>query len=363
MADAHSKNSIERSAHAQARWGVLRSAMLQGDLKEQSPKTQREKVQSNLAIFTGFALRAVEKGWLKRRAEDGTLLKPMEFDDIEDEENERTAQEAMDGKRDSDFVVRRLLTAEEAEKYRVEVRQGSLADGEMLVWCHDNEVLRVKKGEAVDTTKFKTKNLYAKLAYVVDSSSQIYIFPHGSTIGITPVVNDIPPTKKSTHMGVLAGAPVINAGLIGVRRGKIDFVSDDSGHYQPLIANMVAFLKKLLPHKSLFSDDAIVDVFDVGRAMAISQDTVKILENLSQIRGEALRTLEKGCEAIDVATRGWLERMVESKGANFSSDALVQKDTFMVKDYSEMMGAVGETLENTSAQAQKKKVRAGSVLE
>ena len=357
-------NTKEQSQRAQARWGMLRGAMLQGRLKEievalqpGEPKlpTEEEKVQSNLAIFTGFVLRAVEKGWFKRRAEDGTLLKPMAFDDVKKNINERVAQEAMDGGLFHGRKFIKSFTAEEAEKYRVEVVKRKLKgwrSDKILVWCHDNAVLGVKKGEAVDTTNFITKGKSGTLAYVADKRERLYVFPHirsryeraGAFIA-----------EGSSHLGVLAGAPVINAGLVRIQWGKIKYINDDSGHYKPEPDNMAVFLRKLLKNKSVFFHSAQADVFKIlPHEAEVTKQTIYYLDKAStnqQMEGLAHKTPEKGYAAIDAATKEFLQRMERGKGVSDFSGLSRKKRAFTARDYNEMIEVVGTVLDGAKVAA------------
>jgi len=61
------------------------------------------------------------------------------------------------------------------------------------------------------------------------------------------------------HSSFLRGGLVLCAGMIGARQGKIIFINNNSGHYQPSPAN----LQKLVKHlnkRSAFADNAVVEL-------------------------------------------------------------------------------------------------------
>lgn len=219
MADMTGRNTKEQqSQRAQARWSVLRGAMLQGRFKERKPEAKEEKRQSNRAIFYGFIQYGIEKGWFKTRSEDGTPLKPIAFE-VEPPSKSFMgyAQEAMLGGRVTrDGRVVKNLTPEEREECRVVVQEGE--GGNVLVWA--------TSGKLVDTSGTYSKEEPDSLAFVMSKEHELYLFRHADDYD-----------DGTYHGEVLSSQPLVAAGTIKILGGKVSGATDLSGHIRPTERN------------------------------------------------------------------------------------------------------------------------------
>lgn len=75
-------------------------------------------------------------------------------------------------------------------------------------------------------------------AFVMGKDGVIYMGTHKNQY--------LPNTKNLVHGSFLSGKPAEAAGVIGINnRGKIDYLSNNSGHYQPEALDMYRAVKKI----------------------------------------------------------------------------------------------------------------------
>lgn len=88
-------------------------------------------------------------------------------------------------------------------------------------------------------------------AFVISPAGRLYVHPHQADL--------------FHHSSMLAGGRVLGAGMIGVSRGRIVYLSNKSGHYMPTPKDFfkaVNQLKQYEPHLNL--DGALVEVMEPG---------------------------------------------------------------------------------------------------
>ncbi len=106
-------------------------------------------------------------------------------------------------------------------------------------------------GNIVDKNYGKPGDLkytsYAKNAYVWTKGKQVFAAPHEF--------------GKVHHSGFVSGNVVRCAGMIGVKKGKVVWVDNDSGHYQPNTLHLKNFVEFLSQHNVLDND---ANVYDEG---------------------------------------------------------------------------------------------------
>lgn len=71
-------------------------------------------------------------------------------------------------------------------------------------------------------------------------------------------------SKNIKHTGFFIGAAVADAGEITVNKGKVTYINDNSGHYQPRIIHLLQAIK-LLHKENVFEKEAIVSYLDTQK--------------------------------------------------------------------------------------------------
>ncbi|WP_236682663.1 hypothetical protein [Rickettsia felis] len=101
------------------------------------------------------------------------------------------------------------------------------------------QILLDARGRVATTIGKESKSMRDVQAFVMGKDGAIYIAPHK---GVYEADKTIP---NLTHASFLGGIPAETAGIIGINnRGKIDYLSNNSGHYQPEALDMYRAVKK-----------------------------------------------------------------------------------------------------------------------
>ncbi|KJV59216.1 hypothetical protein RFEPED_1617 [Rickettsia felis str. Pedreira] len=102
------------------------------------------------------------------------------------------------------------------------------------------QILLDARGRVATTIGKESKSMRDVQAFVMGKDGAIYIAPHK---GVYEADKTIP---NLTHASFLGGIPAETAGIIGINnRGKIDYLSNNSGHYQPEALDMYRAVKKI----------------------------------------------------------------------------------------------------------------------
>jgi hypothetical protein len=119
----------------------------------------------------------------------------------------------------------------DAEEATVALRHG----GAILKWCADGserlEAHRHRQNEIVGTGQMTTFASGKGVAMVVVRESDMFIHSH---------VKD-----RFHHSSIFAGEPVHFAGEIKVSQGRIEWISNKSGHYQPGLAETYVWCSRV----------------------------------------------------------------------------------------------------------------------
>ncbi|MCC8462812.1 MAG: hypothetical protein LN546_06685 [Rickettsia endosymbiont of Ecitomorpha arachnoides] len=93
-------------------------------------------------------------------------------------------------------------------------------------------------GKVASTIGKESKSMNNVQAFVMGKDGVIYMGTHKNQY--------LPNTKNLVHGSFLSGKPAEAAGVIGINnRGKIDYLSNNSGHYQPEALDMYRAVKKI----------------------------------------------------------------------------------------------------------------------
>ncbi|MGL9718280.1 MAG: hypothetical protein ACR5K9_06405 [Wolbachia sp.] len=100
------------------------------------------------------------------------------------------------------------------------------------------------KGKLYDTTGEISKGEKDCVAYVITLDGKLVTHKH---------INVNESKWAYRHSTLAGGKPVLCSGLMKVKKGKITYIDNNSGHYKPTSANLYNAVDKL---KGLFSDNA-----------------------------------------------------------------------------------------------------------
>jgi len=114
------------------------------------------------------------------------------------------------------------LDASERSKFRLEIRHGLLC----------------KHGKPFDSSQEIAHEKKGYVAYTLNANGELSVFSH---------LNGVRNTKgvKLAHSSMNAGAPVLAAGEMEIRKGKIVRINTFSGHYEPSLYSIARFLNYL----------------------------------------------------------------------------------------------------------------------
>jgi hypothetical protein len=118
-----------------------------------------------------------------------------------------------------------MLTREQRDKHRVHIRKGKF-----VARAPDNEF------HPFDTTKMKSHGKYGFSAFVINTSGEISMFEHNNM------------ADRYAHSSMNAQRPVMAAGEVQIINGKLTYMTDHSGHYQPNALNIYLTLKYFKDH-------------------------------------------------------------------------------------------------------------------
>ncbi|BBJ31342.1 hypothetical protein RAS_04510 [Rickettsia asiatica] len=95
-----------------------------------------------------------------------------------------------------------------------------------LFYDTSSQRLLDSNGKVASTIGKESKSMNNVQAFVMGKDGVIYMGTHKNQY--------LPNTKNLVHGSFLSGKPAEAAGVIGINdRGKIDYLSNNSGHYQP----------------------------------------------------------------------------------------------------------------------------------
>lgn len=117
-------------------------------------------------------------------------------------------------------------------------------DSEQLKTCKlsydkSNQALFDHTGKPASTIGKESKGVQNLQAFVMSKEGEIYIASHK---GVYETNKKIP---NLSHASFLEGRPAEAAGMILIKNGKIGYISDNSGHYQPEEIDMYRGIKKI----------------------------------------------------------------------------------------------------------------------
>lgn len=114
------------------------------------------------------------------------------------------------------------LTPEERADYRVEIHEG----------------LFHKEGKVFDSSKLIAHNKPGFIAFTLNTNGELSAFEHLS-------VKLDKRGRKLAHSSMNSGAPVLAAGEMEIKNGKLISINTYSGHYQPSLYSVARFLEYL----------------------------------------------------------------------------------------------------------------------
>jgi hypothetical protein len=198
----------------------------------------------------GFVKMGKERGWFKTSSPDGMPLKTIAFDNVGPACGVSYAQEAMEGGKEvlrGSFASH--MTDEQRQDSQLFIRN---VEGEPVLCWKKNDSLVDTKGCCVDYTQdYDLDYGESKLSYVMDDKKNLYLFKSLDAYG----------SKEGfVHASVLSARPVICAGNIGIEAGKITFVDNLSGHYQPKKMHLDN-LTEIFKESGVLSDKCKIKVF------------------------------------------------------------------------------------------------------
>jgi hypothetical protein len=122
-----------------------------------------------------------------------------------------------------------------------------------LTYDKEDKILKENLGNIATTIGKKSKGIPDTQAFVMDKEGVVYVGTHKGVFGSDNL--------NLTHASFLGGKPAEMAGIIGIKKGKITFISDDSGHYAPKPLDMYRGIKKLQKNMpDVFDKDAQIEL-------------------------------------------------------------------------------------------------------
>jgi hypothetical protein len=110
-----------------------------------------------------------------------------------------------------------------------------------LDWNQDKQCFQFKDGKVASTMQHASKAVYEHMAFVQDKEGNLYIAEHSG--GAVPFEDT---GKYLSHASFLSGKPAEMAGMIKINdQGKIERITDGSGHYRPEALDMYRGIKAL----------------------------------------------------------------------------------------------------------------------
>ena len=199
----------------------------------------------NKPRFTPSALKTAQKiqNVFKKiqHALPKTQKEKIDLVQVRIDENERYAQEIAIGYHENKHQMLKIKP-EDLENYK-------------LTYDERDKILKDNLGKTATTIEKISKGSLNTQAFVMDKEGGVYIGTHKGTYD--------PHNPTLTHASFLGGKPAEMAGIIGIKKGKITFISDDSGHYAPKSLDMYRGIKKLQKN--------MPDVFDKNAEIELSQ--------------------------------------------------------------------------------------------
>ena len=135
-------------------------------------------------------------------------------------------------------------------------------DGDFMIWANPS----TSHASLVDTTQFSSKKGIGYAAYALSTNGELYIHEHVSAAcnsGGKPYFY---------HSSFFGAKPGICFGMIAVENGKITYIDNHSGHYQPQKAHLDDAVERL---QWAFSDDADIQLHtaeQTGHFKTISEE-------------------------------------------------------------------------------------------
>ncbi|PWY55918.1 hypothetical protein DGG96_09290 [Legionella qingyii] len=114
------------------------------------------------------------------------------------------------------------LTPEQRAEYRIEIHNGLLH----------------KKGRVFDSSELIAHNKPGFVAFTLNANGELSAFEH---LG----VQEDKQRRKLAHSSMNAGAPVLAAGEMEIKNGKLISINTYSGHYKPSLYSVARFLEYL----------------------------------------------------------------------------------------------------------------------
>lgn len=106
-----------------------------------------------------------------------------------------------------------------------------------LFYDASRQILLSEQGKEASTINKSSKGLSNIQAFVLDKQKNIYMVTHKGYFRYTQ--------PNLTHASFLQSKPLEMAGMIVIEKGKINGLSDDSGHYTPDALDMYRGIKKI----------------------------------------------------------------------------------------------------------------------
>jgi hypothetical protein len=123
---------------------------------------------------------------------------------------------------------------------RIEYEMLKMSPGDLssckLFYDASRQILLSDQGDEASTVNKSSKGLSNIQAFVLDKQKNIYMVTHKGYFSTQP---------NFTHASFLQSKPLEMAGMIVIEKGKINGLSDDSGHYAPDALDMYLGIKKI----------------------------------------------------------------------------------------------------------------------
>ena len=114
------------------------------------------------------------------------------------------------------------LTPEQREEYRIEIYDGKFH----------------KEGQIFDSSKSEAHDKVGYVAFTLNTDGELSVFKH---LSVTLDEDG----RRLAHSSMNAGAPVLAAGEMEIKNGKLISINTFSGHYQPSLYSVARFLEYL----------------------------------------------------------------------------------------------------------------------
>lgn len=157
------------------------------------------------------------------------ILDPTEITKKSPIDNIQSAFEAnelldvnQEDKRADSLSGRTYLSTEQRAEYRIDISNGKFH----------------KEGRVFDSAHLKAHNKAGYVAFTLNANGELSVFEH--------VYGELDKQgRKLTHSSMNAGAPVLAAGEMNIRNGKLISINTYSGHYTPSLYSVMRFLEYL----------------------------------------------------------------------------------------------------------------------